>query len=185
MPLNTLSVLRWVRDPLERNRLYESAMAQLEETGLAEFDEKAFTIRDLVASDMPGNANNEWTEPVANFAAANVYAASASGNGGNIADDTVMCLYGLHLVTVVTAATPTLTVLRFSVGASLRAQVSVYGIFNYNADQNIRNGYLYSPVIITKNQALKIEHYTPTTNTVLQVVYLGLIAEKVGKTIEA
>lgn len=183
MPLTTVSVLKLVEDGREAQRLYESALAKTEEVAEAEFEGAAFTIRDLLPSDMPGLTANLWAETAGT--AANAYATTTAGNGGAIADDTILCLYAFTLETTDTPSTPDVTVMRVTVGASLRAQLSLYDVMHFNADHPHRKGYLDSPIIITKNQNLTIDEFTETATQTYEPVWYGFTAEKVGRVIEA
>ena len=162
MPLTTISSLRVINEPSEADRLVDVALNQLEAVAEDHFSGRNFTIRDLVPSDMPGNSNNEWTE--------------ASGGSDN---------------EYATTALP-VTTLRFTVGASLRAQVDLHEIVTLitggtaaGGPLSPRKGFLMSPLIITSQQVLKIEEYVTATTGTYQMYFHGFIAEIQGKTLEA
>jgi len=189
MPLTTISSLRVIHDPQEADRLYDVALNQVEAVGEDHFNGRNFTIRDLVPSDMPGNSNNEWTETSGSD---NAYATTTAGNGSAIADDTVLCLYGVTFPTPTSTAAPLVTTLRFTVGASLRAQLDLHEILTFEqggtgAGEPVsgKKGFFVTPIIITSLQTLKIEEYTTTATTAYQMHFHGFVAEIQGKTIEA
>jgi len=186
MPLTTISSLRIAHDPQEADRLYDVALNQVEAVAESHFSGRNFTIRDLVPSDMPGNSNNEWTETSGSD---NEYATTTAGNASAIADDTIMCIYGITMPTATTTAAPIVSALRFTVGASLRAQIDLHEIMTFQASAagfiESRKGFLTTPIIITSQQTLKIEEYTTTATTAYQMHFHGFVAEIQGKTIEA
>ena len=186
MPLTTISSLRIAHDPQEADRLFDVALNQVEAVAESHFSGRNFTIRDLVPSDMPGNSNNEWTETSGSD---NAYATTTAGNASAIADDTILCVYGITMPTATTTAAPIVSALRFTVGASLRAQVDLSEIMTFQASAagliQPRKGFLVTPIIITSQQTLKIEEYTTTATTAYQMHFHGFVAEIQGKTIEA
>jgi hypothetical protein len=186
MPLTTISSLRVIHDPQEADRLYDVAVNQTEAIAESHFSGRNFTIRDLVPSDMPGNSNNEWTETSGSD---NEYATTTAGSGSAIADDTIICIYGLTMPTATATSAAIISTLRFTVGASLRAQVDLHEIMTFQASAvgNIaaKKGFLATPIIITSQQTLKIEEYSITATTAYQMHFHGFVAEIQGKTIEA
>lgn len=189
MPLTTISSLRVIHDPQEADRLYDVALNQVEAVAEDHFSGRNFTIRDLVPSDMPGNSNNEWTETSGSD---NEYATTTAGNASAIADDTIICIYGVTLPTPTSTAAPIVTALRVTVGASLRAQLDLHEILTFEqggtgAGEAVvgKKGFLQTPIIITSQQTLKIEEYTTTATTAYQMHFHGFVAEIQGKTLEA
>jgi hypothetical protein len=165
-----------------------SVLQKLEQEADKHFRNGDFTIRDLVPSDMPGLSNNEWTET--SGGSDNAYATTTMGDGTAIADDTLIALWGLQIITPHTL--PPVTVFRITVGAALRSQFSLYPIIpiinsgTAVGDQfNPKIGYLMTPLIITANKTLKIEEYVVTTSTAYTPVFHGAVAEPNGKLIEA
>ena len=189
MPLTTISSLRVINEPSEADRLVDVALNQLEAVAEDHFSGRNFTIRDLVPSDMPGNSNNQWTE--VEGGTDNTYDTTTAGSGAAIADDTVLLLYGVTFPTPYTSATITVTALRFTVGASLRAQVDLHEIVTLEQGGtgagegvNPKKGFLMTPLIITSQQTLKIEEYGTASGT-YEMFFHGFVAEIQGKTIEA
>lgn len=191
MPLTTISSLRVIHDPQEADRLYDVALNQTEAIAENHFSGRNFTIRDLVPSDMPGNTNNEWTETSGSD---NAYATTTAGNASAIADDTVICIYGITFPTPTATSAPLVTTLRFTVGASLRAQLDLYKILNFqspNVDEAIHTtgsdliGYLMTPLIITSSQNVKIQQRIVTAGGTIHLIVHGFVAEVQGKTLEA
>jgi len=190
MPLTTISSLRVINEPSEADRLVDVALNQLEAVAEDHFSGRNFTIRDLVPSDMPGNSNNEWTE--ASGGSDNEYATTTAGSAAAIADDTVMLIYGVTFPTAYATTALPVTTLRFTVGASLRAQVDLHEIVTLitggtaaGGPLSPRKGFLMSPLIITSQQVLKIEEYVTATTGTYQMYFHGFIAEIQGKTLEA
>ena len=189
MPLTTISSLRVIEEPSEADRLVDVALNQLEAVSEDHFNGRNFTIRDLVGSDFPNSSNNEWAEA---SGSADEYATTALANGTAIADDTVLLIYGMTMPTPTTTVGPIITALRFTVGASLRAQVSLAEIQTMitggtaaGGPLSPRKGFLSTPIIITSQQTLKIEEWTVTATTNYQLHFHGFVAEIQGKTIEA
>ena len=188
MPLTTISSLRVIHDPQEADRLYDVAVNQTEAIAESHFSGRNFTIRDLVPSDMPGNSNNEWTETSGSD---NEYATTTAGSGSAIADDTIICIYGLTMPTATATSAAIISTLRFTVGASLRAQVDLHEIITLEqggtgAGEAVaaRKGFMVTPIVITAQQTLKIEEYGTASGT-YEMFFHGFVAEIQGKTLEA
>jgi len=189
MPLTTISSLRVINEPSEADRLVDVALNQLEAVSEDHFSGRNYTIRDLVGSDFPNSSNNEWAET---SGTADQYDTQALANGTAIADDTVMLIYGLTMPTSTTTVAPIITALRFTVGASLRAQISLSEIQTMltggtaaGGPLSAQKGFLMTPLIITSQQTLKIEEWTVTATTAYQLHFHGFVAEIQGKTLEA
>ena len=198
MPLTTISSLRVVNDPLEADRLVDVALNQLESVSETHFNGRNFTIRDLIPLDAPGLSlyatatdANEWTDSTGSD---NTWDDTTLWDGTPISDDTVMEIYGVSVPLPTTTAAPNVTALRFTVGASLRAQVDLYKILNFqNPDTGESNlttgstliGYLMSPIIITSSQNVKVQQRVVTASATHQIIFHGFVAEVQGKTLEA
>jgi len=192
MPLTTISSLRVVNDPAEADRLIDVALNQVEAVAEGHFSGRNFTIRDLIPLDSPSSPTaNEWTDSTGTD---NTWDDTTLWDGTAISDDTVMCIYGISIPLVTTTAAPNITALRFTIGASLRAQVDLYKILNFfspdNAEAQLTTGsstvgYLVSPLIITSNQTVKVQQRVVTASVTHEVIFHGFVAEIQGKTIEA
>ena len=192
MPLTTISSLRVVNDPREADRLIDVALNQLEAISEGHFSGRNYTIRDLLALDAPSSPTaNEWTDATGTD---NAWDDTTLWDGTAIADDTVMCLYGISVPLATTTAAPNVTALRFTVGASLRAQVDLYKILNFQSpdvDESAHTtgsstvGYLVSPLIITSQQTIKVQQRVVTASATHEIIFHGFVAEIQGKTIEA
>jgi hypothetical protein len=192
MPLTTISSLRVVNDPVEADRLIDVALNQLEAIAESHFNGRNFTIRDLIPLDAPSSPTaNEWTD---SSGTDNTWDTTTLWDGTAIADDTVMCIYGVSCPLPTTTAAPNVTALRFTVGASLRAQVDLYKILNFfspdNAEAQLTTGsstvgYLMSPIIITSQQVVTVAQRVVTASATHEIVFHGFVAEIQGKTIEA
>ena len=198
MPLTTISSLRVVNDPLEADRLIDVALNQLEAVAESHFNGRNFTIRDLIPLDAPGLSlyatatdANEWTDSTGSD---NTWDDTTLWDGTPIADDTVMLLYGVSVPLPTTTAAPNVTALRFTVGASLRAQVDLYKILNFQSPDTAEAslttgstliGYLMAPIIITSSQNVKIQQRVVTASATHQIIFHGFVAEVQGKTLEA
>ena len=99
MPLTTISSLRVVNDPSEADRLIDVALNQVEAIAEDHFAGRNFTIRDLIALDAPSSPTaNEWTD---SSGTDNTWDDTTLWDGTAIADDTVMCIYGVtHVKTM-------------------------------------------------------------------------------------
>ena len=198
MPLTTISSLRVVNDPIEADRLIDVALNQLESVAESHFNGRNFTIRDLIPLDAPGLSlyatatdANEWSDSTGSD---NTWDVTTLWDGTPISDDTVMEIYGVSVPLPTTTAAPNVTALRFTVGASLRAQVDLYKILNFqNPDTGESNlttgstliGYLMSPIIITSSQNVKVQQRVVTASATHQIIFHGFVAEVQGKTLEA
>lgn len=198
MPLTTISSLRVVNDTVEADRLVDVALNQLEAVAEDHFNGRNFTIRDLIPLDCPGLSlygtatdANEWTDATGSD---NTWDDTTLWDGTPIADDTVMLLYGIScpLPTITTA--PNVTALRFHVGASLRAQVDLYKILQFQVPDTAEAalttgsnlvGYLMTPIIVTSSQNVKVQQRVVTASATHQIIFHGFVAEIQGKTLEA
>lgn len=188
MPLTTQSILRVDLPPEEIDRLINSALNQLEMIAERDFQGREFTFRDLVPSDLPGFTNEEFVETSGSD---NAYATTTGGNGGATADDTILMIWGISIITP--AQTPTVTVFRFTVGASLRSQVNLYPLWSIintgtaagEVSGQVKTGYLMTPIAVTKETNFTIEEYTIEATTAYRPVFHGAVAEIQGRTIEA
>ena len=134
---------------------------------------------------------NEWTDSTGSD---NTWDDTTLWDGTPIADDTVMLLYGVSVPLPTTTAAPNVTALRFTVGASLRAQVDLYKILNFQSPDTGETalttgstliGYLMSPIIITSSQNVKVQQRVVTASATHQIIFHGFVAEVQGKTLEA
>ena len=185
MSLVTESMLRTGLSPQQADALIEAAKAQLEQESLGAFGARDFTFREMLPSDLPGYTNEEWLETSGGD---NAWSTTTGGDGTAIADDTILCIYGVSIITP--AVSPIISALRFTVGASLRAQFSVYNIWpiingGTAVGDNLRVpvGYLASPIIIHKQTTLTIAEYTIEATTAYRMVLHGVTAEVKGKSI--
>lgn len=183
MPLQTVSVLRAARflEPGEIQRLFDVAQQQLEESAYASLGPtQPIVIRGLRPSDL-GETNDIWAETVT--AVANAYQNSQIANQ-TIPDDTVVCLYGI----VDTSEPQMVTSLRVRSGQGTRAEWDMFPIISNDTRIESRTAYATSPVIITKGINVTIQYYvrqaSPQVVSGVEIVILGLVAEKIGKVIE-
>ena len=198
MPLTTISSLRVVNDPLEADRLVDVALNQLESVSETHFNGRNFTIRDLIPLDTPGLSlyttatdANEWTDTPGTD---NTWDDNTLWDGTPIADDTVMLLYGFSMPLPTVPGAPSATALRITVGASLRAQVDLYKILQFQSPDTAEAalttgsdliGYLMTPIIVTSSQNVKIQQRIVTAGGSMHLVVHGFVAEVQGKTLEA
>lgn len=188
MPLTTQSILRIDLPEQEVDDLVTRALNQLEEIAEGEFSGRAFTFRDLVASDFPGFTNNEWLETSGTD---NTYTTTTGADGTAIADDTILAIWAISIITP--RITPVVTVFRITAGASLRAQVSLYDLWSVintgtpagEVSGQVKKGYLMTPVFITKQTNLTIESFNIEASVAYRPVFHGATAEIQGRTIEA
>ena len=80
---------------------------------------------------------------------------------------------------------------RFTVGASLRAQIDVGSIITWmqtgtvvGEHITVLTGYLMTPIVITSQTTLRIEEYA-VNDVAYNLILLGAVAEIQGKTLEA
>jgi hypothetical protein len=185
MPLTTVSSLRIAHDPQEADRLFDVALNQVEAVADSQFSGRNFTIRDLTAADFPNQSEYEWKETSGGIDA---WATQTLANGTAIADDTVICIYGITFPTITTTILPIITTLRFTVGASLRAQLDLHEILTFQSGNGVisaKKGFLVTPIIITSQQTLKIEEWSVVATTAYEMHFHGFVAEIQGKTLEA
>ena len=192
MPLTTISSLRVVQDPGEADRLIDVALNELEAISESHFNGRNFTIRDLLPLDTPASPTaNEWTD---SSGTDNTWDTTTLWDGTAISDDTVMCIYGISVPLSTTTAAPVVTALRFTVGASLRAQVDLYKILNFTSPDTGEStlttgsstvGYLMTPILITSQQTVTVAQRVVTASATHEVIFHGFVAEIQGKTIEA
>ena len=155
------------------------------------------TARDLVGSDMPNLANNDWLETTEG---SNAYANASFATGGQIADETFIGIYGFQQIMHEDTdddrggSTPCVTVIRFDIGGTRVAQWDMQSCFVGNAlagasDTSFggamehKQGIAESPIIITQNQNFTVSFWEVTTTLDFVVPLLGFVVEKAGRTI--
>jgi hypothetical protein len=184
---------------LERvDGIINAALSILAQTARADMPGVDLVIRDLLPDDFPGLTTNVYAETTTTGAAG--YLTTTAGNGGAIADETFIAIWGCRLVTPqaseTTATTfqalvPPITGLRITVGASVVAIWDFYrsmtALVNDMAESQAFVPILLlteMPIIIRQNQTLKIEEYNATTAAdPYELSYEGAVCEKAGKNI--
>lgn len=188
MALKTVSVLRLAHlMPPERvEQLYQDTIELVADVAQRDLGDVDIIVRDLLPSDFPGYTANEWTET--SGATDNAWDTTTGGNGGSIADETFMGILGVQFLGGITALP--VSALRFTVGASLVAQWSLYlPAVEYTLTTSGATTHQFpvalaeTPIIIRQNQTLKVEEYVIEINTAYQLAFIGFVAEKVGKTL--
>lgn len=137
-------------------------------------------IRGLRPSDL-GETNDNWAETVT--AVANAYQDSQIADQ-NVPDDTVICLYGL----MDTSDPQMVTAVRVKAGQGVRAEWDLFPIISSDQRPEARTAYAATPVVITKGLNVTISYYVrqarPQVVSGVEIVLLGLVAEKGGKILE-
>jgi len=142
---------------------------------------REFIIRTLKPSDL-GETNEVWNDTVT--AVGNAFQNSMIASQ-NIADDTVIGIYGLVDLT----EHQSVSYVRISVGAGIRGEWDLHPFLGTPSDNPIyRTGYAMTPIIATQNTNILIEQYpinaSPQVVKSSYIVYLGITAEPAGKNIQ-
>ena len=155
------------------------------------------TARDLVGSDMPNLANNDWLETTEG---SNAYANAAFATGSAIADETFIGIYGFKQIMQEDADADrggshlAVATIRFDIGGTRVAQWDMHSTFTATAIAgNAVNSFggamehsvaiAESPVIVTQNQNLTVSFWEVATTLDFTVALLGIVVEKAGRTI--
>ena len=143
-------------------------------------DEMPMVIRALRPSDL-GETNDIWAETVT--AAANAYQDSQVADQ-NIPDDTAVCLYGL----MDTSDPQMVTAVRVKGGQGLQVEWDLFPLIHNDPRPEARTGYAAIPLVITSGLNISVSYYirqaSPQTISGVEIVLLGLVAEKKGKILE-
>lgn len=179
-----------------RRQLRQSAIdAALREARDAQGDQD-WVVRDLVPSDMPNLANNNWAEATGGT---NTWNNSAFASGGTTAANTFMAVFGAQFIfsdalaasAAIGAANPAVTGLRITVGGKRVRQWNLYNIWRptmlagtptnaYGPAPLFPVGYAGSPVVITEQISVTVAFYELTTTVDFAVALLGYVVEKAG-----
>ncbi len=135
-------------------------------------DDGKLITRDLEPSDL-GLTNEVWYETTG--ATANTWENSDIASK-TIADERLVAITG---VVDASEGTP-VSALRFTVGSSKVAQWNLDRI----SKTLEREGVTLSPIIITPNQVVTIEHYVKVAGSGTEIGFVGVVCEKVGKTLK-
>ena len=200
MPLVTKSLVRQgeLLAPAKIDGIVNALIGQLCGLAYAAMGPVALTARNLVASDFPGDSNNDWLE--VSLTVDNAYANSANGDGTAIADETFIGIYGFKQILHEEvdgedgADTPAMTTIRITVGGTLVAQWDMHSTFVGMAESGApattmgptvkhMTAIIESPVIITQNQTLTVAFYEVENTLDTIVAFLGIVVEKVGRTL--
>ena len=189
--IKTISILRLERElgPERIASLIDDSLALLVETAFDIFKGADITIRDLRPTDLPVPTNEEWVD--ASGGSDNAWDVMTMANNTAIDDNLCIAIWGVRILAVDVDLAPPVSLYRFTVGAAIRAFWNVTHLFSLNNAgtaagevHGINQGaYADSPIIVTQNQTLQIEHYTIETSVTYRPVFLGAAAERVGRTL--
>ena len=200
MPLVTKSIVRQAEllAPAKIDGIINAVIGELCGLAYAAMGPVDLIARNLVASDFPGDSNNDWLEIT--LTADNAYANSANGDGTAIADETFIGIYGFKQILHEEvngedgSDTPTMTTIRLTVGGTLVAQWDMNSTFvgmgisatpatTLGPTVKHMTAIVESPVIITQNQTLTVAFYEIENTLDTIVAFLGIVVEKVGRTL--
>ena len=136
------------------------------------------TTRDLLATDL-AETNNIWSGQTGSTASA--FENSIIANQA-IANEAFVGLYGVLNLSTVNSVSHN----RITVGGKKVAQWSLFQIIggDESGDVRVRTGIAGAPIIISQNITVLIENYVRVATEGYELVYLGVVAEKAGKTID-
>ena len=162
-------------------RRYETARAAVAKTFESLMGSQMdMVIRALRPSDL-AETNDIWAETVT--AVANAYQDSQIADQ-NVPDDTAVCLYGL----MDTSDPQMVTAVRVKAGQGLQVEWDLFPIIHNDSRPEARTGYAATPLVITSGLNVTVSYYirqaSPQTISGVEIVLLGLVAEKKGKILE-
>ena len=182
--LTTNSVLIPAGDmpPDERFRLITATRDEAVLAARRSLGSRKLTARQLVGSDFALTPQG-WAETVT--ATQNAYQNSAIASAA-IADETFIGVYGVHV-----AGPDSVSGLRWTVGGRRVAQWDMQAVLADDIaiqQRENRTMFAMSPIIITQNITITIEHYVRGGSAVgirgVELVYLGIVIEPHGRTIQ-
>ncbi len=186
MPFTNISVVRpaWTMPKDEIDRIYNNALTILEEQASIILDDNQLVVRALRPTDL-NQTNAVWAETVSATASTGTTYEVSTITAQTIPDDTVVLLYGLYD----TSDPQVVTGMRIQSGQAVRAEWDMFPIIGTDPTRpEYRTMYADSPVVIAKNINVEISHYirafSPQVVSGIEIVILGLVAEKRGKQIE-
>jgi len=146
----------------------EATIKKREEIAGRDLPGDKLITRDLMPSDL-GLTNEVWYETTG--ATANQWEDSAIA-ANNIADNVFVCIWGVTDL----SDEPAVSALRITVGG---AKVAIW-----NLDKMIqmvhKAGTTLSPIIITQNTPITIEHFVKVANAGVEIAFDGCVVEKEG-----
>lgn len=148
---------------LALDKLLEIAEKELKGT------EKRFIQRDLMPTDL-GLTNEVWDETTGDTA--NDWEDSDIASK-TIADQRFIVIWGV----IDASQTISVSALRFTVGSS---KVAEWNLDKLAQDPN-HQGVALSPIFISQNTPITIEHYVKVANSETELILVGAVCEKEGK----
>lgn len=146
----------------------EAAIAKVIEEATAALKGQRLVVRDLMPTDL-GLSNEVWYETTG--ATANQWENSDIADK-EVADNTFVCIWGVTDL----GEAPAVSALKFTIGGAEQAI--------WNLDKMIkmehRAAIALSPLIISQNIALTIEHYVKQADAGVEIAFDGVVCEKEG-----
>lgn len=186
MPIIFNSVVRpaWAIPLDEIQRMQDSYVSILEDQARKVLDTDQLIIRALKPTDL-NESNSVWAQTVSATAGSGTLYEASQISGQSIPDDTVVALTGLYDI----SDPQMVTGLRIQSGQAVRAEWDLFPIIGSDPNRpEYRTMYTEDPIIITKTINVEIQYYiramAPQLVSGVEIVILGLVAEKRGKQIE-
>lgn len=173
--LKLQSVLNPIRNmaPERVDSLEEAALTKLQEIAERDLgDDKSLVIRDLIPSDL-GLTYEVWFETTG--ATANTWENSDIADK-TVADERFIVIWGI----IDASETIAVSAIRFTVGGS---QVAKWSLDKLAMDPN-RQGAARSPIFISQNTDITIEHYVKVANSGTELIFVGAVCEREGKVLK-
>lgn len=179
-----LSILRpaWQLSKAEQKQIFDNAVALAVEelAGTLKGNNNKIDVRGLRPYDL-GETNDTWAETVAG-STTGAWADSIIADQ-NIRDDTAIAIYGVYDLTLYQAVTG----VRIKAASAIRVEWDLFPILTEGLRPEYRTGFAMSPMVLGPNLPITVQHYaraaSPAVVKGIEVVLLGVVAERVGRTI--
>lgn len=153
--------------------LIARAVEEVEALAVSRLKGARVTVRDLLPSDL-GLTNDVWYETTG--ATANQWENSDVADK-EIADNTFVCIWGLTVL----SDEPSVSAVKLKVSNAVKAIWALDKL----VPRDVKVGIADSPIIITQNMKVTIQHYVKTANAGIEIAFDGCVVEKEGLKINA
>jgi len=151
----------------------DAAIDKVEKTAIDRLKGARVTVRDLLPSDL-GLTNDVWYETTGS--SANTWEDSDIADK-EIADNTFVCIWGVTIL----SNEPSVSALKVKISNAVKAIWSLDKL----VDRDVKVAVVKSPIIITQNMRVTIQHYVKIANAGIEIAFDGCVVEKEGVKINA
>jgi len=153
--------------------LIDAAINKVEKTAVDRLKGARVTVRDLLPSDL-GLTSDVWYETTGS--SANTWEDSDIADK-EIADNTFVCIWGVTILT----DEPSVSAVKIKIANATKAIWALDKL----AEREAKVAVAKTPIIITQNMKVTIQHYVKMANAGIEIAFDGCVVEKEGVKINA